>query len=83
MSRHRRMSDPAFRRDQWNRRFDSHVALINHLVDDLRREAGSCMPYVAPLYGGTASRVLFVFAGSWLRNRRIDSRKRLPLLRER
>lgn len=41
--------------------YDRHIEPINRLVDELREEAGSWMPYVAPIYGGTAARVLAIF----------------------
>ncbi len=42
----RRMSDPSFRQQQWERRFDDHTAPINRLVDELRDEGmGGWMPY--------------------------------------
>jgi uracil-DNA glycosylase len=55
------MADPAFRRDQWDRRFQPHVARINELVDDLRRQREGRVPYVAPLYGGANAQILFIF----------------------
>lgn len=55
------MRDRTFREDQWSRRFAPHVAPINQLVDEMRRERGAGMPYVAPIYGGIAAEVLFMF----------------------
>src|SRR6266480_3026511 len=58
---HRKMRDPRFRQDQLSRCFDDkNVGPINRLVDELRRESGLWIPYVAPLYGGTAAEILFV-----------------------
>lgn len=56
----RKMSDPAFQKDQWRRRFAPHVAPVNKLVDALRRERGEQIPYVAPLYGGIDAEALFI-----------------------
>src|SRR5688500_12815653 len=57
----RRMADPEFRNDQWNGRYESHVAPINQLVDQLQLPDGrGFMPYVAPMYGGVNARLLSV-----------------------
>ncbi|SDE69964.1 hypothetical protein SAMN05660485_01581 [Blastococcus fimeti] len=32
----RQMGEPAFRADQWRRRFDPHIAPVNHIVDSLK-----------------------------------------------
>lgn len=61
MTLHKRMKDPRFRQEQWDRRYDPHIAPINRLVDDLQREADVRMPYVAPHYGGINAEVLFIF----------------------
>lgn len=53
----RLMSNPEYRSVQWNHRFDSHVAPINHLVDELM-SSGDFAPYVAPIYGGIHARLL-------------------------
>ena len=53
------MADPTFRQEQWQHRFDPHIAPINQFVDELRR-GGKWAPYVAPMYGGTAARLLSV-----------------------
>lgn len=57
----RRMRDPEYRRTQHAHIYDRHIEPINRLVDELREESGSWMPYVAPVYGGTAARVLAIF----------------------
>ena len=55
----RRMREASFRAEQWSGRYASHIELINRLVDDLGLdEAGGGVPYVAPIYGGMAARVL-------------------------
>jgi len=53
------MRDPEFRRQQREHLRDPHIAPINALVDDLRRERGWA-PYVAPLYGGVDAQILSV-----------------------
>ena len=59
---YRRMRDPTYRTEQHRRRYDSHVAPINTLVDELAATAGrGWLPYVAPIYGGVDARVLSVF----------------------
>lgn len=59
---HRRMRDVAFRADQHAHLRDPHIAPFTDLVDELRAVPGrGWMPYVAPLYGGTAARVLSLF----------------------
>ncbi|WP_459546012.1 uracil-DNA glycosylase [Nocardia sp. X0981] len=55
------MRDPEYRRTQHAHIYDRHIEPINRLVDELREESGSWMPYVAPVYGGTAARVLAIF----------------------
>jgi hypothetical protein len=58
----RRMSDPAFRRSQFDGLRDPHIAPFTELVDDLRDRAGrGWMPYIAPMYGGVNARVLSIF----------------------
>lgn len=55
----RRMADKEFRNQQWQHRFDEHIASINHLVDELRSDpARGWAPYVAPMYGGDEARLL-------------------------
>lgn len=56
----RRLTDPAFRADQWNRRFDPHVAPINRYVDEIRDLGYGWAPYVAPIHGGVDARVLSI-----------------------
>lgn len=55
------MSDPQFRQSQWEARYDPHIAPINRLVDELQRERGAKMPYVAPHYAGIKAELLFIF----------------------
>jgi hypothetical protein len=58
---HRRMRDPRFRQQQLDGLRAPHVALINVLADELINPAGrGWVPYVAPLYGGVAARVLCI-----------------------
>lgn len=54
------MADPAFRASQWTRRFDPHVAPINHYVDEIRNLGYGWAPYVAPIHGGVDARVLSI-----------------------
>jgi hypothetical protein len=55
----RRMADEDFRREQWEHRFDPHIAPVNALVDRLSDPDGrEWMPYVAPMHGGTNATVL-------------------------
>jgi hypothetical protein len=55
------MADPVFRNDQWNRRYEPHIAPLNRLVDQLQLEGGrGFMPYVAPMYGGIHARLLSI-----------------------
>lgn len=54
------MRDPEFRRAQWERRYDAHIAPINRYVDELRAAGRGWAPYVAPLHGGIGARVLSV-----------------------
>lgn len=56
----RRMADPAFRKAQWEHRYDPHIAPVNHLVDELRKQERGCVPYVPPMYGGVSARLLSV-----------------------
>jgi hypothetical protein len=54
------MADPAFREDQWNRRFDPQVAPINRYVDEIRSLGYGWAPYVAPVHGGVHAQVLSI-----------------------
>jgi hypothetical protein len=54
------MADPAFRAEQWNRRFDPHIAPINRYVDEIREVGHGWAPYVAPIHGGIDARVLSI-----------------------
>src|SRR5437879_4601334 len=58
----RQMAVADFRTEQWDRRYDAHVARINSLVDDLREntDCGGAPPYVAPMYGGINAKILYV-----------------------
>jgi hypothetical protein len=55
----RRMRNVEFRNEQLQRRFDEHIAPINRLVEDLRRD-GLVPPYVAPMYGGVRAKLLSI-----------------------
>lgn len=54
------MADPLFRADQWQRRFDPHVAPVNRYVDEIRTLGRGWVPYVAPIHGGVQARVLSI-----------------------
>jgi len=54
------MSDPAFRADQRQRRYDAHIEPINRYVDEIRAYGLGWAPYVAPLHGGVEARVLSI-----------------------
>jgi hypothetical protein len=57
----RRMRDQRFREEQWQHRYDPHIAPINQFVDELHRISGcDSVPYVAPMYGGVNARLLSV-----------------------
>ncbi len=57
----RRMADATFRNDQWEHRFDEHIAPLNRIVDELRSDPErGWAPYIAPLYGGVNARLLSV-----------------------
>lgn len=59
---YRKMRDAAFRAEQHRGTRLPHIAKFNDLVDELRARPGrGWMPYIAPLYGGSESRVLSVF----------------------
>jgi hypothetical protein len=67
------MRDAPFRADQHARLRDPHIAPFTNLVDELRTVPGrSWMPYIAPMYGGTAARVLSVFQDPGPRTRDDD-----------
>jgi hypothetical protein len=53
------MSEPVFQSAQMDSRYLSHVAPINHMVDELRT-GGDWLPYVAPTYGGVNARMLAI-----------------------
>lgn len=73
LDRHQRMRDAAFRDDQHARLRDPHIAPFTDLVDELRAVPGrGWMPYIAPMYGGTAARVLSVFQDPGPRTRDDD-----------
>lgn len=55
----RRMADEDFRQEQWEHRFDPHIAPVNALVNRLSDPDGrEWMPYVAPMHGGVDATVL-------------------------
>lgn len=54
----RRMADSEFSDEQWQHRYDEHIAPINRFVDELCHN--SWVPYVAPMYGGVNARLLSV-----------------------
>ncbi|SEB29090.1 hypothetical protein SAMN04490239_0188 [Rhodococcus koreensis] len=55
-------ADESYARDLLGRRYDPHVAPINHFVDMLRRvHPDRFIPYVAPTFGGTNARMLALF----------------------
>ena len=56
----RQMKYKWYREDQFQRRYEEHVAPINHLVDELA-EIG-CIPYIAPIYGGKSARILSILS---------------------
>ena len=54
------MSDPAFKADQWQRRYDPHIGPINRYVDEIRTQGLGWVPYNAPSHGGVEARVLSI-----------------------
>jgi hypothetical protein len=53
------MADQDFRQEQWEHRFDEHIAPVNALVDRLSDPDGrEWMPYVAPMHGGVHATLL-------------------------
>jgi hypothetical protein len=53
------MADEDFRLEQWEHRFDPHIAPVNALVDRLSDPDGrEWMPYVAPMHGGVDAALL-------------------------
>jgi hypothetical protein len=57
----RRMIEDGFREEQWQHRYDAHIAPINRFVDELGRVPGrDVVPYIAPMYGGVNARLLSV-----------------------
>lgn len=56
----RRMAELGFRQEQWEHRFDPHIVPINRFVDELNELGRGKAPYVAPMYGGVAARLLSV-----------------------
>lgn len=59
---HRRMRDPVFREEQWEHRFDPHVAPVNDLVDELIEDGpGGWVPYIPPYHGGIDSEILLLY----------------------
>ncbi len=56
----RRMAEDKFRNQQWEKRYDKHIAKINQFVDELRRDERGWAPYIAPMYGGVQARLLSI-----------------------
>ena len=57
----RRMKEPAFRADQWARRYRPPVAKLNRFVDELGKHDGADHPpYIAPMYRGVEARALSI-----------------------
>lgn len=56
----RQMANPEFHERQWAHRYESHIAPINQLVDELTSDSGAPVPYVPPMYGGIRARLLSV-----------------------
>lgn len=57
----RQMADVEFRREQFEHRFDPHIAPINEFVATLRNpDDGRWVPEVAPMHGGIDAVLLFV-----------------------
>lgn len=55
----RQMRDPAFREDQWVRRYEPHVEPLNRLIDELgERDDAGHPPYIAAMYWGNEAPVL-------------------------
>lgn len=57
----RRMADSKFCDEQYQHRYDEHIARINRFVDELRRN-GKEVPYVASMHGGVNARLLSVLS---------------------
>ena len=59
---HRRMRVPGFREQQWDHRFDPHVAPVNDLVDSLiEGRDGRWMPYIPPYHGGIEAEIVLLY----------------------
>ena len=54
------MSNVSYRNEQWNCRYDSHIAPVNYFVDTLRGYGYGEIPYVAPIYGGVNAKLLTI-----------------------
>lgn len=54
------MAEEEFRQQQWDLRYDRHIAPINRYVDELRQQGRGWAPYVAPVHGGVEARVLTI-----------------------
>lgn len=54
----RLMADKEFKKQQWDRRYDTHIAPINQYIDHLSSKRW--IPYVAPLYGGINAKLLSI-----------------------
>ena len=59
----RRMADPAYREQQWSRRFDPNIAEVNQLCESLvERKPGSEVPFVDPVHDVDECRIVSLFA---------------------
>lgn len=57
----RQMKNVAYIEQQRRRLYEAHIAPINRLVDELRQDSDrGWAPYVAPIYGGTDARLLYL-----------------------
>lgn len=56
----RRMANEEYRQQQRDDRYVPHIGPINRLVDELIKSKNKWVPYVAPIYGGTEAKLLYV-----------------------
>ena len=54
------MAIESFREQQWADRCAPHIAPVNRYIDELREVGRGRAPYVAPMHGGVAARVLSI-----------------------